>query len=107
MELTLIEREARLASLLKVPPPSVLYVNHFDNEAHDINTIVRDAVVPFELEGLVAKRKESVYRPGVRTADWVKVKRKNATPAQRSGADRRATTSRLACKAATRKPACS
>ncbi|MBT2326249.1 hypothetical protein J7E62_28385 [Variovorax paradoxus] len=82
-QLPLIERKARLAQLLKVPPLSVLFVNHFDNEAHDINSIVRDAVVPFELEGLVAKRKDSVYRPGARTADWVNVKRKNAIPAQR------------------------
>jgi ATP-dependent DNA ligase len=28
-------------------------------------------------------RKDSVYTPGVRTPDWVKVKRKNAIPAQR------------------------
>ncbi|MBT2325044.1 hypothetical protein J7E62_22175 [Variovorax paradoxus] len=82
-QLPLIERKERLAKLLKVPPSSVLYVNHFDNEAHDINSIVRDAVVPFELEGLVAKRKDSVYTPGVRTSNWVKVKRKNAIPAQR------------------------
>ncbi|WP_185879087.1 hypothetical protein [Variovorax sp. MHTC-1] len=37
-----------------------------------------------ELEGLVAKRKDSVYLPGVRTDNWVKVKRKNVIPAQRS-----------------------
>lgn len=82
-ELPLIERKARLAKLLKEPMPSVIYVNHFDNEAHDINTIVRDAVVPFELEGLVAKRKDSIYTPGVRTRDWVKMTRKGAMPAQR------------------------
>jgi bifunctional non-homologous end joining protein LigD len=82
-QLPLSDRKGRLARLLKAPPPGVLYVNHFDNEAHDINTIVRDAVVPFELEGLVAKRKNSVYTPGTRTSDWVKVKRKYAIPAQR------------------------
>jgi len=82
-QLPLVERKARLANLLKVPRPSVLFVNHFDNEAHDIHSIVRDAVVPFELEGLVAKRKGSVYRPGIRSSDWVKVKRRNAIPAQR------------------------
>jgi bifunctional non-homologous end joining protein LigD len=82
-QLPLTERKARLAKLLKDPPPSVLFVSHFDNEAHDIHTIVREAVVPFELEGLVAKRKNSVYVPGVRTANWVKVKRRNAIPAQR------------------------
>ncbi|NDZ12710.1 hypothetical protein C7T35_10135 [Variovorax sp. WS11] len=82
-ELPLVERKARLAKLLKDPMPSVIYVNHFDNEAHDINIIVRDAVVPFELEGLVAKRKNSVYTPGARTRDWVKMTRKGAMPAQR------------------------
>ncbi|CAN7332966.1 hypothetical protein LJR084_001954 [Variovorax sp. LjRoot84] len=82
-QLPLIERKKRLATLFKKPPPSVLLVGHFDNEAHDINSIFREAVVPFELEGLVAKRKDSVYVPGVRTSNWVKVKRKNAIPAQR------------------------
>ncbi|MBT2299303.1 hypothetical protein J7E70_02395 [Variovorax paradoxus] len=82
-QLPLIERKARLAKLLEVPRPSVLFVNHFDNEEHDIHSIVRDAVVPFELEGLVAKRKNSVYQPGIRSSDWVKVKRRNAIPAQR------------------------
>lgn len=62
-DLPLIERKARLAKLLEKPPPSVLYVNR--------------------LEGLVAKRKDSVYQPGVRTRDWVKVKRKGAIPTER------------------------
>lgn len=82
-QLPLIERKAHLAKLLKDAPPGVLFVNHFDNEAHDINTIVREAVAPFELEALVAKRMDSVYTPGVRTANWVKVKRRNAIPAHR------------------------
>jgi hypothetical protein len=37
-----------VAELIEVPPPSVLYVNHFDNEAHDISSLFREAVVPFE-----------------------------------------------------------
>jgi bifunctional non-homologous end joining protein LigD len=82
-QLPLIERKARLAELLENPPNSILFVNHFDNEEHDISGVFREAVVPFELEGLVAKRKDSVYMPGVRTAHWVKVKRRNAIPAQR------------------------
>jgi bifunctional non-homologous end joining protein LigD len=72
-----------LAKLFRVPPPNVLFVNHFDNEAHDVSSVFRDAVVPYELEGLVAKRADSVYVPGTRTTNWVKVKRKNAIPAQR------------------------
>ena len=36
-----------------------------------------------KLEGLVAKRADSVYKPGVRTSDWVKIKRAGAIPAER------------------------
>ncbi|WP_213956724.1 MULTISPECIES: hypothetical protein [unclassified Variovorax] len=38
---------------------------------------------PLNLEGLVAKRLDSVYQSGVRSPDWVKVKRKGAVPAER------------------------
>jgi bifunctional non-homologous end joining protein LigD len=82
-QLPLIERKARLAKLLKAPPPNVLFVNHFYNEEHNVSDVFRDAMVPYELEGLVAKRADSVYVPGTRTTNWVKVKRKNSIPAQR------------------------
>lgn len=36
------------------------------------------AAVKAGLEGVVAKRKGSPYRPGARTSDWLKVKRKDA-----------------------------
>jgi bifunctional non-homologous end joining protein LigD len=36
-----------------------------------------------KLEGLVAKRADSIYKPGVRTSDWVKIKRAGAIPAER------------------------
>lgn len=42
-----------------------------------------EAVLPSKLEGLVAKRADSIYRPGVRSAEWVKVKRKGAGPPER------------------------
>jgi len=51
---------------------------------------VNGPVPQLMLEGTVAKRLDSVYRPGVRSSDWVKVKRKGAislgrSPARRSG----------------------
>lgn len=38
------------------------------------------AVQPLLLEGFVAKRRASTYRPGVRSPDWLKIKRKGAVP---------------------------
>lgn len=35
---------------------------------------VSNAVAEMGLEGIVGKRKQSLYRPGIRTKDWVKVK---------------------------------
>jgi bifunctional non-homologous end joining protein LigD len=42
-----------------------------------------EAVLPLQLEGLVAKRAASIYQPGVRSGDWVNVKREGAIPAER------------------------
>jgi bifunctional non-homologous end joining protein LigD len=81
--LPLIERKKRLAELFETPPPSVLLVHYFDNAENDIHRVFREEVALFELEGLVAKRLDSVYTPGTRTADWVKVSRKNTIAAQR------------------------
>jgi len=36
-----------------------------------------DAAIEFDLEGIVAKRLTSVYRPGVRSKDWLKWKPSN------------------------------
>lgn len=35
------------------------------------------------LEGFIAKRKLSIYHPGVRSPDWLKIKRKGAVPPER------------------------
>lgn len=82
MNLPLVERKKHLQTLLSPALQSVLYVDHleehgrqlFDQAAHELN-----------LEGIVAKRGDSVYRPGVRSRDWVKmkIKRKGAVPLER------------------------
>ncbi|WGT65016.1 RNA ligase family protein [Variovorax paradoxus] len=76
----LLKRKAALAKLLKKPPPSIMYVGHFENGAAQL---FKEAVIPLKLEGLVAKRADSIYQPGVRSSDWVKVKRKGAIPPER------------------------
>jgi len=76
----LLKRKAALAKILKKPLPSIMYVGHFETGAAQL---FKEAVIPLKLEGLVAKRVDSIYRPGVRSSDWVKVKRKGAIPAER------------------------
>ncbi|MDM0036834.1 RNA ligase family protein [Variovorax sp. J22P271] len=77
---TLLQRKTLLAELLDPTPDNVLVVGHFEEE---IPRIFKDAVLGLELEGLVAKRMDSVYVPGVRSSEWVKVKRKGAIPPER------------------------
>ena len=74
-------RKAKLAELLSPAPPSVLYVGYFDAEHGRV--MFEQAVHQLDIEGLVAKRLGSAYRPGQRSTDWVKVKRKDAVAAQR------------------------
>jgi bifunctional non-homologous end joining protein LigD len=42
--------------------------------AHEDGAALYDAAVANDLEGIIAKRVDSPYRPGTRTRDWVKVK---------------------------------
>ena len=41
------------------------------------------AALELSLEGIVAKRLASTYQPGVRSRDWLKIKRPGAVPAER------------------------
>lgn len=79
MGLPLIERKKRLGKLFSAKPPSTLVVSDFEGEGR----LLYDQAVQLKLEGIVAKRKDSRYVPGQRTADWLKIKRPGATPAQR------------------------
>jgi bifunctional non-homologous end joining protein LigD len=80
MALPLTERKGRLATLLSgVPKSALLLVGDLPADA----ALFDQAVVPFLLEGFVAKRRASPYQPGVRSRDWIKVKRKGAVPPER------------------------
>lgn len=84
MGLPLVKRKARLEQLLR-GVRGVLYVS--DLPARE--EFFAQAVEPLALEGFVAKRRDSMYRPGVRSPDWLKVKRKGAIAPERFRAMRR------------------
>ncbi len=71
MGLPLMERKLRLQRLL-AGFAGVLFVSDLPAEKE----LFAQAVEPLELEGIVAKRRDSVYTAGVRSPDWVKIKRR-------------------------------
>src|SRR6185295_11808139 len=67
--LPLATRKGLLAKLL--PAPGVLrYVDHVDERGVDMYEAVRQ----MGLEGIVGKRADSLYKPGRKTRDWVKIR---------------------------------
>jgi bifunctional non-homologous end joining protein LigD len=67
--LPLLDRKARLAEILKKPPPGVAYSEHNDNPSE----MVREAACRIGLEGVVSKRADQAYAPGNRGM-WIKSK---------------------------------
>jgi bifunctional non-homologous end joining protein LigD len=67
--LPLLQRKARLAEILKKPPPGVAYSEHNDGPGE----AVREAACKLGLEGIVSKQIDSQYSPGNRGI-WVKSK---------------------------------
>ena len=67
----LLERKQRLRELLlRAEQPRLRYVAHVQSDG----AAFFRAVDELGLEGIVCKRARSVYRPGIRSADWIKVK---------------------------------
>lgn len=73
----LLERKKLLDPLRGLP--GVLVVDYIAGEGEALY----QHVLSLKLEGLVAKRLDSPYRPGVRSLDWLKIKRPGAVPAKR------------------------
>ena len=68
IDLPLVERRRLLESLVDPGP-------HWQVPAvHDDGAALLDAARERDLEGIISKRRDSVYRPGSRTREWVKVK---------------------------------
>jgi ATP-dependent DNA ligase len=66
--LPLSERRKLMKSLLKLRSPRLRIAEQFDASANDMLAAVRQQ----GLEGVIAKRKDSLYEPGKRTGAWVK-----------------------------------
>jgi bifunctional non-homologous end joining protein LigD len=77
MMLPLVERKARLARLL-FGVDGVLLVGDLPAQAE----LFTEGVEPLLLDGFVAKRRASIYTPGVRSRDWQKIKRRGVIPSQ-------------------------
>jgi bifunctional non-homologous end joining protein LigD len=75
----LIDRKAGLQRLLTPAPPFVLFLDHVRGDGEWLY----QQAVSLELEGIVAKRADSVYQMGVRSDNWLKIKRPGAVLAER------------------------
>lgn len=84
MHLPLTERLALLPLLFKSTPPHLLIARHIDASMvpNPVSWLYERALA-LQLEGVVGKLATSHYQPGVRTADWFKLKRPGAVPANR------------------------
>jgi bifunctional non-homologous end joining protein LigD len=71
MTLPLVARKAMLQELLQPLHGRLVIVGDFPAEAG----LFEQAVVAARLEGFVAKRLASPYQPGIRSRDWLKIKR--------------------------------
>lgn len=70
--LPLIERKERLREVLK-DGTHVRYCDHVEAKGQAFFA----AAVKKDLEGIIAKRKDSTYSPGVRSKQWLKIKNHN------------------------------
>ena len=67
---SLIERRKLLAALLKKAPPNIRLSEELRGSKEELLKLARQ----FRLEGLIAKRPDSLYEAGRRSGAWVKVK---------------------------------
>lgn len=72
------KRKAALARLLRTHPDRVLHVTGVDD-----GPWLYQSALDLELEGVVGKRLGTTYQDGVRSSDWIKVKRPGAVPPER------------------------
>jgi bifunctional non-homologous end joining protein LigD len=69
-DLPLVHRQEILSGLLRKPVSPIRLSTPLSGSAES----VMSGVKKLGLEGVIAKRRESTYRPGVRVRDWIKVK---------------------------------
>jgi len=66
----LIECRKLLAKLLKNAPENIKFSEELTGTKEELLRVAKQ----FQLEGLIAKRPDSLYEPGRRSGSWVKVK---------------------------------
>jgi bifunctional non-homologous end joining protein LigD len=71
MNLPLVRRKQLLQELV-AGVPGILFVQDLDADANFFKAMVGAGL---QIEGVMAKRRDSHYRPGVRSDDWRKIKR--------------------------------
>ena len=79
MKTRLRQRKALLGALLSSRPEGLLRVTHLETDGEWLY----QQALALELEGIVAKDLASTYQPGVRSLQWLKVKRPGAVPPER------------------------
>jgi bifunctional non-homologous end joining protein LigD len=70
MELPLEDRREILRSLIPTAPPVIRMSEYFNETGKEFFALAEK----LELEGIMAKRSGSVYAPGARTKNWLKIK---------------------------------
>ena len=79
MSAPLSDRKRRLAALIPTPLPSLRVVGSLDTEGEWLY----EQALELQLEGIVGKHLDSQYFPGIRSSDWLKIKRPGAVPLER------------------------
>jgi len=64
----MVERRALLKSLVVIPDKRIRIADYFDAAPKDLLSAVREQ----RLEGIIGKRKDSLYQPGKRSGAWIK-----------------------------------
>jgi hypothetical protein len=76
----ILERKARLKRLLRRNRSRILYVDHIEKHGQRLF----EKVCELDLEGIVAKRKDSLYRATEkRSPYWIKIKNRYYTQSER------------------------
>jgi len=79
MNLPLVRRKALLSELLVGAKAPLLYVKDLPADANLFYSMTLpedEGGLGLEIEGVVAKKRDSVYQPGVRSPNWLKIKRR-------------------------------
>ncbi len=66
---TILQRRALLEKTIK-PVAGIQLGSYVENEGKALFQLVKEK----GMEGILATRKDSIYRPGKRTSDWLKIK---------------------------------